>query len=397
MRSRTGRWIKRQWQRALLNYRNRGPSPAIEYLTGLPSRVFDQPRILILKLDHIGDFILGMAAINELRRSWPQASISLVCGPWNTDLARGTKLFDHVFSYEFFGENANERRKITPALYTDFAEVNPIGSYDIAIDLRYDEDTRPLLKMVDATYRAGFAAPNSNVQLDLELPLVEETYQSSAPTASNLQPIHAETRLTLLALAVIAKYCKSRINPVDRIAIERSGSFKFRPNNYIVIAPGAGKTSRKWPLSSFVTLASELAKKTSKDIVVVGGRIDRGDGKAITDGLPQDRAHDLTGRLPIVDLPHLLSNSALFIGNDSGVTHLAARLNTPTICIFSGASDVRVWRPLGENVTTIRAPVPCSPCYIIRREDCPIDVRCLEWVTVPSVLSAALNALAAPP
>ena len=97
--------------------------------------------------------------------------------------------------------------------------------------------------------------------------------------------------------------------------------------------------------------------------------------------------------MPIENLPALLSNASLYIGNDTGTTHIAAKLGVPTICIFSGAADYRVWQPFGANVRTMRVAIGCSPCHLDRREECPVDVKCLRLITVDDVLSTALAML----
>ena len=117
-------------------------------------------------------------------------------------------------------------------------------------------------------------------------------------------------------------------------------------------------------------------------------------------GRPCDRSSFAGGPRPQLDrtgadqnLPALLSKASLYIGNDTGTTHIAAKLGVPTICVFSGAADHRVWQPRGANVRTIRVAIGCSPCHLDRREECPVDVKCLRLIWVDDVLSTALAML----
>jgi ADP-heptose:LPS heptosyltransferase len=332
--------------------------------------------------------------MSELRTAWPRASITLVCASWNVDLAAKTKLFDVIIAYDFFEEISDVYRKSSSERYTEFQGLNLCQQFDIAIDLRHDGDTRSFLNMVQADFRAGYTAPDLKTPLDLELPVTE--FRADHSEHQYLYPPDAELRLVMLVQAVIARFRNSGGQVIRQLA-EQSSDNTVRPQGrYIVVCPGAGKSTRKWPLRKLVALCVELIATTDSTIAIVGDEGDRDDARAIADALPSARCHDYTGKVSIADLTGLLSNALLFIGYDSGVTHVAAQLNVRTICIFSGASDARVWKPHGANVTVVRANIVCSPCYIIRRKDCPIGVRCMEIVSVADAMKAVHRVAPAP-
>ena len=126
-------------------------------------------RLLILKLDHYGDFLIGLPALKRLRQAFPADHITLVCGSWNTELAARLGIADEVRAYDFFPQNG--------ALWTGqpfedlqrFREVCS-GGFDIAIDLRVDEDTRFLLEHVAAATRCGIGLRARYPFLDIVLP-----------------------------------------------------------------------------------------------------------------------------------------------------------------------------------------------------------------------------------
>jgi ADP-heptose:LPS heptosyltransferase len=126
-------------------------------------------RVLVLKLDHYGDFLIGLPALKRLRQAFPTDHITLVCGSWNAQLARRLGVADEVRTYDFFPENG--------ALWTGqpfeglerFREVC-YGAFDVAIDLRVDEDTRFLLERVEAATRCGIGLRARYPFLDIVLP-----------------------------------------------------------------------------------------------------------------------------------------------------------------------------------------------------------------------------------
>ena len=169
----------------------------------------ERPRILLLKLDHIGDMVLAMRAMLLVRKAWPDAHITLVCGPWNVALARQLGLFDSIIAYRFFSEAAPDAQAAVSDRHAAFAALDLGEPFDLAIDMRYDQDTRPLLEAIDARFRAGYSARNLKTALNLELPTTEQASRRDRP----LLPIDAETRLMMLASAVVGCLADRRCTP----------------------------------------------------------------------------------------------------------------------------------------------------------------------------------------
>ncbi|MCL5962622.1 MAG: glycosyltransferase family 9 protein, partial [Chloroflexi bacterium] len=109
-----------------------------------------------------------------------------------------------------------------------------------------------------------------------------------------------------------------------------------------------------------------------------GGQV----GSAIAGGQSRARAIDLTGQTSIGALGALLSRASLAVLNDSGPAHVAAALRIPSVALF-GAADPARWAPIDQTVNRIiYKGVECSPCP---HWVCPIDHRCLNWITVEEV------------
>lgn len=126
-------------------------------------------RLLVLKLDHYGDFLIGLPALKKLREAFAADHITLVCGSWNIELARRLGLADEVRTYDFFPENS---AFWTGQPYEGLGRFREVcrGQFDIAIDLRVDEDTRFLLEHIDAATRCGIGVRARYPFLDIVLP-----------------------------------------------------------------------------------------------------------------------------------------------------------------------------------------------------------------------------------
>jgi SAM-dependent methyltransferase len=130
--------------------------------------------VLILKLDHLGDFILATPAMREIRAAFPSAKLVIACGPWNVTSANNIGIFDEIVPVQYFtakGDGEQQLRK-----QSSFREALQGRSFDLALDLRIDPDTRELLKETDAKQRAGFGVETQFPFLDISLPILNDTW-----------------------------------------------------------------------------------------------------------------------------------------------------------------------------------------------------------------------------
>jgi hypothetical protein len=115
-------------------------------------------RILVMKLDHRGDFLMANGAFKILRKAFPAAEITLVCGSWNVGEAKKLRLFDKVTALDFFPEDDSARQQTPPrdVLIQEFLKEMGAATFDLAVDLRLIDDTREVLRAVKARNYAGF-------------------------------------------------------------------------------------------------------------------------------------------------------------------------------------------------------------------------------------------------
>ena len=130
----------------------------------------DIRRVLLLKLDHLGDFIMGLGALERARRIFCDAEITLVVGSWNVQMARELGLADRIVAFDIFPRNSSEE-EVDVAGKAGLFQQAITGEYDLAIDLRAEHDTRFLLRLVKARLRAGIGGRIQFPFLDIFLPV----------------------------------------------------------------------------------------------------------------------------------------------------------------------------------------------------------------------------------
>lgn len=130
-------------------------------------------RILLLKLDHLGDFIMALPALRAVRRHFPKAHITLVVGEWNLGLARRIGIAEEVLTFDAFPRNTGEVGVDIAGKVAQF-DALITGEFDLAIDLRSFGDTRLLLRNLKARHKAGIGHRGAHPFLDIFLPIDPE-------------------------------------------------------------------------------------------------------------------------------------------------------------------------------------------------------------------------------
>lgn len=167
----------------------------------------------------------------------------------------------------------------------------------------------------------------------------------------------------------------------------RNGNLTGRASakGVLLLHPGAGSPRKRWPVEQFMDLASAVADGGLAEVVCLVGPAESDLLSPLT-----REATRWGGRVePVQDLEKVLDwlqGATCFVGNDSGLTHLAAYGGTPTIAVF-GPTDPDRWAPLGRSVKVLRGECPYAACFETATDNCRMP-GCLSDVSVGAVLGA---------
>jgi ADP-heptose:LPS heptosyltransferase len=134
----------------------------------------------------------------------------------------------------------------------------------------------------------------------------------------------------------------------------------------LVVAPGSGAREKNWPLPSFAAVIGWWRDQIGGKTVVVLGPAEEERGGLEPILLP---GCTVARGLTLAELAAILARSDLYLGNDSGVTHMAAALGIPTVALF-GPSDAQKWRPQGKRVRILKHEIECAPCSVAAMKSC---------------------------
>jgi ADP-heptose:LPS heptosyltransferase/GT2 family glycosyltransferase len=352
-------------------------------------------RILVVKVDHIGDCVTALPAIRRLKHHFPKARLYVLSGKASRPIWSMEPAIDEVIEFEFF-----HARSSLGALERSDADWKALEEklepyrFDIAVDLRMHIDTRPVLRHTGARYLAGF-------EHRVSFPWLDFAVEWAADQSYFAKRQHVGDALVNLVDAIAAAADPDRrtiaadpaLSPDALAQVPQGDALFAKP--VICIHPAAGTPMRQWPPQSFTALIDRLAKSGSFNIAVIGGPDEAELTRSILDGVAYpERVWSLVGKTKLADLPGIVSACALFIGNNSGPHHIAAGLGVPTIGIHAGVTDAREWGPLGPNAVAINRDMTCAPCYSERMDQCHRAFACMRQLEPGQVYEAALRMLA---
>lgn len=364
----------------------------------------DPSRILIIRIDDVGDFVLTTPFLRAVRSRFPNARISLVVATQVLALARGCAYVDEVIPFEVARTPPplEQLRAFVRARRFARQELAP-RNFQCALIPRADTDNACALAM---PYYAGIPVRiGYSVRVLPQKRIKNLEYDRFLTHAIETLPGAHEVEWSLHAAAFVgAADLEPRLElwPPDGAmakAQEIVSGFKRAGSPLVAIAPGANLDRRRWPAQRFADLAELLMRELGARVIVIGGREDAeiGDQIMMVSGGSAD-LRSVAGTLTWPETAVLLGLCDLFIGNDSGPLHVAAAMRTACIEISChpragdplGANSPARFGPWGVSAAILQPEAGIPPCSMA----CVMPhAHCIRAVSVADVAAAARKLL----
>jgi lipopolysaccharide heptosyltransferase II len=344
-------------------------------------------RILLLRLERIGDLLMSAPAIAAVRQFAPDAEIDLVVGSWNTSIARLIPGIDRVETLDASWLSRGSGGGGMRALIAQ-ARGWRARHYDLAINFEGDIRSHLLVAISGATERAGFTMAGGGPMLTRRF-----EFDPRQHTTTNAWRLVRETFAAVGVNHADVDAAPFRLQ-LPALARERAAALVGREPRVIALHASGGRAIKQWPPERFAAAAARVAREYDATLVLTGSPGDRPIVDEVRAKMPDDIAIiDLAGELELPILGAVLERCLVFITGDTGPMHLAAAVGTPTVAVF-GLSDPARYAPISTRHRVVRIDLPCAPCNRVRLppERCQGHTPdCLEGVTVDSVVKAALE------
>jgi ADP-heptose:LPS heptosyltransferase len=335
--------------------------------------------IVIFRALQLGDMLCAVPALRALRQAYPKAHIALIGLPW---AARFVERYAHLLDelIVFPGAVGFPEQQETDAHLPAFLGALRERRFDLAIQLHGSGGVaNDIVEGTGARLNAGFLKPDEALRAGVFMPWPDDLPEPARYTAL-MERLGIEVRTLDLEIPVTKEDERECDALVDAFAIEL--------NKLILVHPGAQLPSRRWPVERFGEVARALSD-AGWQVAVTGSAAEAPLTARVTRGAGA-HAIDLAGRTSLGALAALVAKARLIVCNDTGLSHVAAAMRTPSVVIASG-SDTRRWAPLDHARHSVLADWPaCRPCAF---RECPYQHECALNVSVPSVLDVAFGHL----
>jgi len=325
-------------------------------------------RLLIRAPNWVGDVVLSLGAVRDLRRNFPGSRIELLVRRQVADVYRAVGEIDGV--------------RTSTGFRADVAALR--GQFDAAVLLPNSFGSALQVLLAAIPERWGYATDGRGALLTRRARVPggvrgwSEVYYYRAMLAG--------IGLTVSASPDCALPCPPDWRARGAALLETDGSGDAP---WIGLNPGAFfGSAKRWIPERYAAVGDRLARQAGARVAILGSAADRPLGEAIAAGM-QTAPRVLCGETSLADLVGVLAQLRLLVTNDSGPMYLAAAVGTPVLALF-GPTDWRETAPFGSGHRLVRESVHCSPCKL---RACPIDHRCMRRITIDRVADEALELL----
>lgn len=341
-------------------------------------------KIVVRGTNWIGDAVMTIPALRELRRIFPDAHITLHTRSWAEGIFRDADFLDSIMAFEPDG----------PALKDaiDQGHLLKKAGFDLSVLFPNSFESALAAKLGRIPRRFGYSREARRILL---------TDPIKVPEWKNRRH---EVFYYLNLIAAIEKAVLSKETVMDHepsvgltvsssrreAARELLKGFGVDPSRKTV-ALGVGSTNsraKRWLPENYAELNDRFQVEADANVLLVGSTNEMNVSTEV-ENLSDKKPILLTGKTDIADATAILSEIDLLISNDMGLAHVAPAVGTRTLVIF-GPTNPETTAPFSGLAKVIRHEVECSPCML---RDCPIDHRCMTRITVDDVFKMAVSEL----
>ena len=332
-------------------------------------------RIVVHGANWIGDAVMTIPALRELRRAFAEASITLYSRPWAKGVFLDCEFIDKIVVSEPGDSFLNEVRRWRSL------------KFDAALLFTNSFRTALIARLAGIPSRIGYANEGRGILL----------------TDAVKYPSWKDERHLLYSYLVLAQEFERRLlgnasisldSPDTRLEVSSDRREEARrrllgsgaASGLKTIGFGVGSqnsNAKRWMPSAYASLIDLLHAETGANAVLLGSGSEEADALAVCDESASGPLN-LVGQTGLAEAVALVSVCDLFISNDMGLAHAASAVGTKTLTIF-GPTNPLTTRPWNGEIVR-RDDVQCSPCML---RECPIDHRCMKWIEPSDVCDFA--------
>lgn len=339
-------------------------------------------KILVRGTNWIGDAVMTIPALRELRRIFPSAHISLHTRKWAKGIFQDASFIDEIIAFDKSGS------KIKDSL-SQSKQVKQ-HNFDLVILFTNSFESALVYKLAKIPRRFGYAKEGRSFLLtdSVQMPAWKNERHEVFYYLNLIAEVENSFfgKRTVLDNAPISKLEVSDQRKIEARKILEKNGIDLRKKT---VALGVGSTNsraKRWQAESYAKLNDLLQSDSNCNVLLIGA-FDEIDISSMVFEISEKKPVILTGKTDLSEAVGVLAEIDLLISNDMGLAHIAPAAGTQTLVIF-GPTNEKTTQPRGSEI--IRKTVDCAPCM---KRDCPIDHRCMTQISPEEVFEKARKML----
>lgn len=344
----------------------------------MTSATIHQIKSLVVRAPNwVGDAVMSIAALRELRRLLPDSHITVVSKPGTADVFAEADFVDDILIYQRTG------------LKSFFDQVGEWKErrFDLAVLFQNAFEAAAMALAARVPMRIGYATERRGFLLTHPVPVSE--WKNERHEIFYYLNLGAEVERAVLGTSLIENrdpqfrlsVSEDRKRLAQKLLME-CGALSGKP--LVLLCPGSvNSRAKRWPGEQYAALADQFAD-AGANVALIGAPSELDVSQNVV-SLARRPPLLLTGRTSVAEVMALIAIADVLITNDTGPAHIGAAVGTPTLVIF-GPTNPLTTRPFGSEADVVREPPDCAPCML---RDCPIDHRCMTAITPNDVFQRA--------
>jgi heptosyltransferase-3 len=338
-------------------------------------------KILLVKLNALGDTLMFLTAARALKDRWPEAEITYLGSTLNVELLQRDPILQRLKILDL------SRIMRSPLYLLNFVRDLRKDHYDLVIDgSQWERIAAMLVGMTRSDFRIGFRTPGQWKHTVYHVPIPHRRDRHEMHCFHDLlEPLGIKVSKQVRPWLLVEDHDRSRLDALLNGSIPANSTI-------LLIHPGCGEHGqlREWPLDYYRELGQRWLNSNPGGWIVISGT---GGEVAMCENLKNQlpgRAMSLAGSLDIGTSSALLERTSILVSGNTGIIHMASAFETPSVAIH-GPTDPVKWGPYNRNAIVLMSPLECAPCLYLGHEydcDCP---KCMEAIPVDTVWQAVME------
>ncbi|MDD3236517.1 MAG: lipopolysaccharide heptosyltransferase II [Candidatus Gastranaerophilales bacterium] len=336
-------------------------------------------KILVLRYRFIGDTVLAVPFLRNLRAAYPNAQIDMLVAPKSGEVIENCPYVDNFIYFDTTRKHKYENIDSKPKTFWSYVKKLRNEKYDKAYVLKRSFSSAALAFFSGINERVGFDTEGRGFLLTKKVPYSKNKHEVEC----FLDVLRADN------IPVNDNYLENWVEEAAALKIDELLTTDLHSQKkHVIVHATATNAGKIWAKENFAEIIRYLSDEKNVQVIYIGTDFDKNYYSEIEDIIGKKLKNtplNFCGEFSLQESLAMIAKADLLVGNDSGNLHMAASVHTKVIGIY-GPMPFEKWYALGDENILLKSDLPCMPCSL--KKKCDRDKECLSKVSVNEVKAA---------